>query len=271
MPVCVSTATSRELHAADAVPADVQVAQLRAVALVVFAPIGAMHDLVDVRFPQRLRERHAAIRLATREHAAVLENDLLRLRVQRRRNTRGKIARGEVRGIARRRRDGAGNAAAARGRAGRVSRITDTCVDVLGAQSQLLRHGLSDDRARAGTDVLRAGEGCDRAVAANPHFAGGRAVNDVDPLRLRHADPAFDRPCVRARRLPLRPVRTLGADAALDLACARIVGVVRVDLLAQRERIHAEALRQLIDRLLEREDALAPDPARETRRTDRHR
>ena len=128
--------------------------------------------------------------------------------------------------------------------------------DVLRAQSELFRHGLRHDRARAGADVLRARERNDRAVAANPHFAAGGAVNDVRPLRLRHADAALDRTGVRAGRPALRPACALGADASLDLARPRVVRVVRVDLLAQRERIHIELVGQLVERLLEREDSL---------------
>ena len=48
----------------------------------------------------------------------------------------------------------------------------------------------------------------------------------------------------------------LGADAPLDLARPRVVRVVRVDLVAQRERIHVELVSQLVERLLEREDPL---------------
>ena len=95
----------------------------------------------------------------------------------------------------------------------------------------------------------------DRAVAAECALRKWWCrVDDVHPLRLRHADAALDGPGVGARGSALRPAEALGADAPLDFARARVVGVVRVDPVAQRERIHAECVGQLVERLLERED-----------------
>src|SRR5262249_23192364 len=94
------------------------------------------------------------------------------------------------------------------------------------------------------------------AVAEDSHLARGVLVHDVDPLRLRHADAALDRTAIRAGGLASRPFEELRADAPLSCTCACIVSVARVDAIAERERIGADFDGELIERLLEREDAL---------------
>ena len=78
-----------------------------------------------------------------------------------------------------------------------------------------------------------------------------------DPLRLRHADAALDRSGVGVRRAGARSSRTSPRRCWRSTLRARASSVAAgVDLVAQRERIDAEPLGELVDRLLEREDAL---------------
>src|SRR5439155_13798416 len=90
-----------------------------------------------------------------------------------------------------------------------------------------------------------------------------------------HAEAAFAHAGIAARRTPLGPAEAFGADLALGLArrARRLVvaaGTRRarsgVELVAQRDRIDARLLRQLVDELLERERALRLPGRAERRR-----
>ena len=96
-------------------------------------------------------------------------------------------------------------------------------VRILRAQSELLRHGLGHNGARAGADVL----GAEIATTEpSPRIRTSQVVppmNDVDPLRLRHTEPRLTGPRSASARPALRPAGALGADAPLGLAGARVV------------------------------------------------
>ena len=79
-------------------------------------------------------------------------------------------------------------------------------------------------------------------------------MHDVEPLRLRHADAALDRSRSDAGRRRSLPIEALRAERRF--ARRRIVGVFRIDAISKFDRIDAKAMRDLIHRLLEREDAL---------------
>ena len=81
-------------------------------------------------------------------------------------------------------------------------------------------------------------------------------MNDRHPVRLRHADAALDGSCIRVRRLARLPADAVGSDAAFDGARGRILGARCVDLLAQKNRVHADLLGKLVEHLFESENSL---------------
>ena len=170
-PVSVSTTTLGELHAANAVPADEQIAGGARIPFVVRRALHTMRDPIELRAAHRFCEAQRLRRRAPRVNAPRLEDNLIRRRIQNGRDALCEVARCAVSGVARRRRQRRGDAAAARRRTRRKPRIADMSADVFCAQAEFLRDDLREHRARPGADVLRAAERLDRAVAAHTHFA----------------------------------------------------------------------------------------------------
>ena len=128
--------------------------------------------------------------------------------------------------------------------------IADMHRDVARLEPEFLRDHLCQDRSDAGAEILHARQDQHRAVALEPHLTGCIGIYVGAPQRLRHADAALDRARIGGRLVALFPVYALRADPAF-LAAHR----ARVDALAQCQRIDAELVGQLIDRLLHGEGA----------------
>ena len=122
--------------------------------------------------------------------------------------------------------------------------------DVVRLKPELLRNHLCQDRADAGAEILHARQDQHRTVALEPHLAGCVGIDVGAPQRLRHADAALDRARIGVRLVTLFPADALRADPAF-LAAHR----AWVDALAQCQRIDAELVGELVDRLLHGERA----------------